>query len=64
MVAMRWLLQSPWGTLATSTCVAITTGIAIFGFGAPAVILLPITWGGAVVYMSLSTRFERRFGRR
>lgn len=61
---MKWMFQFPWGTLATSTAVAVATGVAILGFGAPPAVLVPVAWASATIYMGLNSRFNRRLGRR
>lgn len=61
---IRFLFSFPWGTLTTSTSVAVVAGIAIIGLGAPPAILVPVTWGSMTVYGLLSPRFDERLGRR
>ena len=60
----RFLFSFPWGTLTTSTSVAVITCIAIVGLGAPPAILVPVLWGSMTVYDVLDSRFNRRLGRR
>ena len=64
MGVIRFLFSFPWGTLTTSTSVAVVAGIAILGLGAPAVILSPVMWGSMTVYGMLAPRFDERLGRR
>jgi hypothetical protein len=63
MVVIRFIFGFPWGMLATSTSVAIATGIAIIAFGAPPAILIPVGWASATAYRVLSSRFERQLNR-
>jgi hypothetical protein len=60
---IRFIFSFPWGMLATSTSVAIATGIAVIAFGAPPAILIPVGWGSATAYRVLSSRFERQLNR-
>jgi hypothetical protein len=64
MGVIRFLFSFPWGTLTTSTSIAVMTGIAIIGLGAPPAILVPVTWGSMTVYGVLGSRFDKRLGRR
>jgi hypothetical protein len=64
MVVIRFLFSFPWGMLAASTSVAIATGIAVFAFGAPPVILILVGWASATAYRVLNSRFGRQFDRR
>jgi hypothetical protein len=60
---IRFIFSFPWGMLATSTSVAIATGIAVIAFGAPPAILIPVGWVSATAYRVLSSRFERQLNR-
>jgi len=60
MGVIRFLFSFPWGTLTTSTSVAIVIGIAVIGLGVPAVILVPVFYGSLAIYGALSTRFDQR----
>jgi hypothetical protein len=60
---IRFIFSFPWGMLATSTSVAIATGIAIIAFGAPPAILIPVGWAGATAYRVLNSRVERQLNR-
>jgi hypothetical protein len=64
MGVIRFLFSFPWGTLATSTSVAVVTGIAIIDFGAPPVVLVTVTWGSMAIYGALSSSLDQRLGRR
>lgn len=48
---------------AFSVAVAIATGIAILGFGAPPVVLALVAWGGAALLAPLYAWSSRRVGR-
>ncbi len=56
--------RPPWGASLFSSIVSVGTGVAIFAFGAPPVILVPVSWATAVGYMTLKARIARRIGPR
>ena len=58
------LLQFPWGLFTLSTIVSAAAGIAILTFGAPPAILVVAPWAVLTVHMALSSRLDRRIGRR
>jgi hypothetical protein len=64
MGMIRFLFSFPWGTLTTSTSVAVVTCIAIVGLGAPPAILVPVLWGSMTVYEVLHSRLNERLDRR
>ncbi len=61
---MARLLRLPWTLLAFSTTVAIATGIAIIGFGAPPKMLVPVTYATAAIIAALNSWAGDRLGRR
>lgn len=61
---MERLTRFPWGTLSLSATLTGAAAVAIFAFGAPAWILLPVAWGGAVLYGAMTSWVDRRLGRR
>ncbi len=54
---------SPWGPLIVSTVFSVATFIAVFGFGAHPMVLIPVAIGAATFSIGLQTRAERRSGR-
>ena len=50
--------------LAFSTAVAIVSGVAIVGFGAPPKLLVPVTYATAAIVAGLNDWSSRRLGRR
>lgn len=60
---MERLTSFPWGTLTLSAVTTVIADVAIFAFGAPAWILLPVTWAGATLYLAMSSRVDRRHER-
>ncbi|HEU5143068.1 MAG TPA: hypothetical protein VFU04_07935 [Solirubrobacterales bacterium] len=46
-----------------STCIAVLTGIAILGFGAPPKVLAFVAWGVAAVFTPLIAWSHQRLGR-
>ena len=64
MAVIRFVFSFPWGMLAASSLVAIATGFAVIGFGAPPAILVPVGWSSAMAYRILSSRFEKRLNQR
>ena len=61
---MARLFQPPWGASAFSAIVSVVTGLAIFVFGAPPAILVPVSWVTAIAYMRMKPRIVRRLGSR
>jgi len=61
---IRFLFSFPWGTLSVSTSVAVITGVAIIGLGAPPMVLVPVMWGSMAIYRVVGTRFDRQLGGR
>jgi hypothetical protein len=59
MGLMDRIFGSPWGLLAMSTAIALASGIAIVGFGAPPRILVWVTYGMAAVFAPLAFRADR-----
>jgi len=60
---MERLTRFPWGTLCLSAIFNGAAAIAIFGFGAPPWILLPVTLSGATLYMTMASHVDRRLDR-
>lgn len=54
------LLKSPRRTLYISCIVASLTGVAIMVFGAPPIILVLVTYGGAAILSEVNARAQRR----
>lgn len=52
-----------WSPLILGTVSSVAAAIAIFGFGAHPLVLLPVAIGGATLDCVLSFRAERRSGR-
>ncbi len=57
---MKRLQRSPWRTLYISCVVSAIVGVAIMGFGAPPVILVWVTFGGATIMSAVNNRARRR----
>jgi hypothetical protein len=64
MDLMARLLQPPWGASVFSVIVAVATGVAILRFGAPSVVLIPVSWATAAAYTALKPHINRRLGQR
>ncbi|HEX5713570.1 MAG TPA: hypothetical protein VFX85_09680 [Solirubrobacterales bacterium] len=64
MDLMARLVQNPWSLLVFSTLVAICTGVAIMGFGAPPKVLVPITFATCAIGAGMSEWADQRLGRR
>lgn len=60
---MERLTRFPWGTFGLSAIFTGLAAVAILGFGAPAWILLPVAWGGALLYGVVKSRVDQRLGR-
>lgn len=60
---MARLFRPPWGASLFSGIVSAATGLAIFVFGAPP-ILVPVSWATAIGYMTIKARIVRRIGPR
>jgi len=61
---MAGLLRTPWRLFAFSSAVALATGIAIIGFGAPQEMIVPVTYATAAVGAALGDWARRQPGRR
>lgn len=61
---MAKLFRPPWGASLFSGIISVATGLAIFVFGAPPVVLVPISWATAIGYMTLKERIVRHAGPR
>jgi hypothetical protein len=57
---MERVTSFPWGTLTMSAITTAIADVAIFAFGAPAWILLPVTLGGATLHLEMRSWVERR----
>lgn len=62
MDLMARVFRPPWGASVFSAIVSIAVGVAIFGFGAPPVILVPISWATAAGYLTMKPWINRRLG--
>ncbi len=60
---MERLTRFPWGPLSTSTAVSGAALVGILGFGAPPVILLPVSLVGLTLYLCMVSYVDRRFER-
>ncbi len=58
------LFRTPWTLFAFSSAIAIATGIAIIGFGAPEQMIVPVTYLTAAVGAALSSWARRQPGHR
>ncbi len=54
----------PRGAIALSTLVSTMAAIAIIAFDAPPAIFILANWATATAYIELSSRMNRRLGRR
>jgi len=54
---------SPWSPLIIGTAFSIATFIAVFGFGAHPLILIPVMIGSMTLTMGIQSRAQRRSGR-
>jgi hypothetical protein len=61
---MERLTSFPWGSFTMSAITTAIAAIAIFAFGAPAWILLPVTLGGATLHLEMRSWVERQRERR
>ncbi len=61
---MERLALARRGAFAVGTAMAVIVLIAVFFFGAPPWILVPIGWTGATLYMQLRLRAMRNLGHR
>ncbi len=61
---MARLFRPPWGASLFSGIVSVGTGLAIFVFGAPPLILVPVSWATAIGYMRLKEMIVRHSGSR
>jgi hypothetical protein len=57
------ILGSQRGLFAVSSVVAVITGVAIIGFGAPPVILVVVAYGESLLVGASSGWVRRRLGR-
>lgn len=46
---MARLFRTPWTLFAFSSVIAVATGVAIIGFGAPQQVIVPVTYATAAV---------------
>jgi hypothetical protein len=46
---MAQLFRTPWTLFAFSSVIAVATGVAIIGFGAPQQVIVPVTYATAAV---------------
>ena len=60
---MDRLAQVPWGPMLVSTVFGLAALVAIFGFGAPPVIFLPLALCAATLNIGLELRAEHRSDR-
>lgn len=59
---MNSLVRHPLAPLGWGTATSLVAGIAIFGFGAPAWVLVPLAYGGLTLY-AVADLWLRRHGR-
>lgn len=59
---MERLTRVPWGPLTMSAVFSTIALVAIFGFGAPPWIFLPVTIAGVTLNIELDSRVRRRSG--
>lgn len=56
-------VQMPFSAMIVSTVTCVFVGVAVFGFGAPPIILLPAILITGTVHFELKSRATGRFGR-
>lgn len=63
MELMEHLIMHRRAAWTMSAVLSAAAAVAIFGFGAPPVILVGVAWGGALAYGKALSWAERRLGR-
>jgi len=57
---MERLTGFPWGSFAMSAITTAIAAVAIFAFGAPAWILIPVTLVGGTLHLEMRSWVERQ----
>lgn len=61
---MARLFKPPWGASVFSAIVATVTGLGIFLFAVPPVVLVPVSWGTVIAYAVMKPRIVQHLDSR
>jgi hypothetical protein len=61
---MKRLVLAPYSAFFAGMIMTAIIALAVFAFGAPPWILVPVTWGGITIYAEMCSRAEGQVDQR